>query len=133
MYEVKDALHMVSPLSSATPLCVSSHYVNNVLRFNAFGPAAVPAAEAGNDPMSRSTMPHPLPAILNHACLPNVSSVFFGDFVTTRALHPLPKGTQIMHQYVQGEVPYDARQAQLAKNGFVCTGGLCELDSAAGA
>ena len=133
MYEVKDALHMVSPLSSATPLCVSSHYVNNVLRFNAFGPAAVPAAEAGNDPMSRSTMPHPLPAILNHACLPNVSSVFFGDFVTTRALHPLPKGTQIMHQYVQGEVPYDARQAQLAKHGFVCTCGLCELDAADGA
>lgn len=111
---------------------VSAQYVDNVLRFNAFGPAAVPAAEAGNDPMSRSTMPHPLPAILNHACLPNVSSVFFGDFVTTRALHPLRKGTQIMHQYVQGEVPYDTRQAQLSKHGFVCACGLCELDAADG-
>ena len=77
-------------------------------------------------------MPHPLPAILNHACLPNVSSVFFGDFVTTRALHPLPKGTQIMHQYVQGELPYDARQAQLSKHGFICTCRLCALDVADG-
>ncbi|WFD23086.1 hypothetical protein MEQU1_001770 [Malassezia equina] len=107
---------------------VSTHYVNQVLRFNAFGPAAVPAAAAGQDPMSRSTMPHPLPAILNHACLPNVSSVFFGDFVATRALHPLPKGTQIMHQYVQGEVAYHTRQAQLSKHGFQCGCALCVMD-----
>lgn len=126
-------LHKPAIPDASEPVYVSAHYVNNVLRFNAFGPAAVPAAEAGNDPMSRSTMPHPLPAILNHACLPNVSSVFFGDFVTTRALHPLPKGTQIMHQYVQGEVPYDTRQAQLSKHGFVCTCRLCELDVADGA
>lgn len=110
------------------PPDVSSAYVNGVLRFNAFGPAATPAAASGNDPMSRSTMPHPLPAILNHACLPNVSSVFFGDFVTTRALHPLPKGTQIMHQYVQGELPYATRQSMLSKHGFTCRCGLCRLD-----
>lgn len=125
-------LHKPAASDVLEPVYVSAHYVNNVLRFNAFGPAAVPAAEAGNDPMSRSTMPHPLPAILNHACLPNVSSVFFGDFVTTRALHPLPKGTQIMHQYVQGELPYDARQAQLSKHGFICTCRLCALDVADG-
>ncbi|WFD46539.1 hypothetical protein GLX27_001176 [Malassezia furfur] len=107
---------------------VSAAYVNGVLRFNAFGPAATPAAASGNDPMSRSTMPHLLPAILNHACLPNVSSVFFGDMVTTRALHPLPRGTQIMHQYVQGELPYDTRQSLLAKHGFRCTCELCVLD-----
>ncbi|WFC97778.1 hypothetical protein MYAM1_000497 [Malassezia yamatoensis] len=112
---------------------VDALYVNGVLRFNAFGPAATPAAATGNDPMSRSTMPHPLPAILNHACLPNVSSVFFGDLVTTRALHPLPAGTQIMHQYVQGELPYDSRQSLLSKHGFQCSCGLCELDEHDGA
>ncbi|CCU97827.1 unnamed protein product [Malassezia sympodialis ATCC 42132] len=117
----KEAVHMRAPN-------VPAHYVNQVLRFNAFGPAAVPAAAAGQDPMSRSTMPHPLPAILNHACLPNVSSVFFGDFVATRALHPLRRGTQIMHQYVQGEVSYHARQAQLSKHGFQCGCALCRLD-----
>lgn len=130
-------MHTAPPLDAADAVRavrpnVSAHYVNNVLRFNAFGPAAVPAASAGLDPMSRSTMPHPLPAILNHACLPNVSSVFFGDFVATRALHPLPQGTQIMHQYVQGELAYDARQAQLSKHGFVCGCALCELDRADG-
>ncbi|KAL4400899.1 hypothetical protein ACI68E_002223 [Malassezia pachydermatis] len=123
--DAKQALEALRPTAA-------SHYVNNVLRFNAFGPAAVPAASAGDDPMSRSTMPHPLPAILNHACLPNVSSVFFGDFVATRALHPLPAGTQIMHQYVQGEVAYHTRQAQLSKHGFVCACGLCALDRADG-
>lgn len=115
-------------IASYTPPYVSSAYTNGVLRFNAFGPAATPAAASGNDPMSRSTMPHPLPAILNHACLPNVSSVFFGDMVTTRALHPLPKGTQIMHQYVQGELPYETRQSLLYKHGFQCACGLCRLD-----
>ncbi|WFD26827.1 hypothetical protein MNAN1_001816 [Malassezia nana] len=110
------------------PPNVSAHYVNQVLRFNAFGPAAVPAASAGQDPMARSTMPHPLPAILNHACLPNVSSVFFGDFVATRALHPLRRGTQIMHQYVQGEIPYHTRQTLLSKHGFRCSCALCEMD-----
>lgn len=119
--DAKAAVHMRAPN-------VSAHYVNQVLRFNAFGPAAVPAAAGGQDPMSRSTMPHPLPAILNHACLPNVSSVFFGDFVATRALHPLRRGTQIMHQYVQGEVPYHTRQAQLSKHGFQCGCALCGID-----
>jgi len=112
---------------------VSARYVNGVLRFNAFGPASTPAAASGRDPMARSTMPHPLPAILNHACLPNVSSVFFGDMVATRALHPLSRGTQIMHQYVQGEEPYQLRQMQLAKHGFTCACGLCVMDAADGA
>lgn len=119
--------------AGAAPPDVDAAYVNGVLRFNAFGPAATPAAASGNDPMARSTMPHPLPAILNHACLPNVSSVFFGDLVTTRALHPLPRGTQIMHQYVQGELPYETRQALLAKHGFACGCALCALDERDGA
>ncbi|WFD05782.1 hypothetical protein MVES1_001116 [Malassezia vespertilionis] len=114
-------------LEAATPH-VSSAYINGVLRFNAFGPAPMPAAASAGDPMANSTMPHPLPAILNHACLPTVSSVFLGDMVATRALHPLQKGTQIMHQYVQGELAYQTRQKLLAKHKFVCKCGLCERD-----
>ena len=123
------------PRAPADPLAappaeraVSARYVNGVLRFNAFGPAPTPAAASAGDPMARSTMPHPLPAILNHACVPNVSSVFFGDVVTTRALHPLPRGTEIVHQYVPGEVPYAARHAQLAKHEFHCGCALCQMD-----
>lgn len=129
--------HEAEPLAAIQaglhPPDIDAAYVNGVLRFNAFGPAAMPAAASGNDPMSRSTMPHPLPAILNHACLPNVSSVFFGDLVTTRALSPLPKGTEIVHQYVQGELPYATRQSLLSKHGFQCGCTLCTLDAADGA
>lgn len=116
-------------ISAATDVPVPARYVNGVLRFNAFGPAAVPGAQMQDDAMSRSTMPHPLPAILNHACLPNVSSVFFGDIVTTRALHPMKAGTEIMHQYVPGTLAYNKRQRMLSKHGFVCNCGLCALDA----
>lgn len=116
-------------INADTNLPVPARYVNGVLRFNAFGPAAVPGAQVHDDAMSRSTMPHPLPAILNHACLPNVSSVFFGDIVTTRALHPMKAGTEIMHQYVPGTLAYSKRQRMLSKHGFVCKCGLCVLDA----
>lgn len=116
---------------------IDSSYVDGVLRFNAFGPAANPGGKSSSassddaqpdSELTRSTMVHPLPAILNHACLPNVSSVFFGDIVTTRALHPLKKGTEIMHQYVKGEQPWLIRRSQLSKHGFKCDCGICVLD-----
>ncbi|CDS82309.1 uncharacterized protein SPSC_03128 [Sporisorium scitamineum] len=120
-------------LEGSTRPSIDSSYVDGVLRFNAFGPAANPggksSTEAAQDSeLTRSTMVHPLPAILNHACLPNVSSVFFGDIVTTRALHPLKKGTEIMHQYVKGEQPWLIRRSQLSKHGFKCGCGICVLD-----
>lgn len=126
-------------LEGASRPPIDSSYVDGVLRFNAFGPAAnpgdksssstTPSNDAPQDSeLSRSTMVHPLPAILNHACLPNVSSVFFGDIVTTRALHPLKKGTEIMHQYVKGEQPWLIRRSQLSKHGFKCSCGICLLD-----
>ncbi|PWY98477.1 hypothetical protein BCV70DRAFT_201787 [Testicularia cyperi] len=128
-------------LDGSVRASIDSSYVDGVLRFNAFGPAANPggkssstdaddasASAASASELSRSTMVHPLPAILNHACLPNVSSVFFGDIVTTRALHPLKKGTEIMHQYVKGEQPWLIRRSQLSKHGFKCSCGICQLD-----
>lgn len=121
-------------------LDVDAAYVDGVLRFNAFGPAQAPAsshshtrAEESQGELGRSTQPHPLPAILNHACLPNVSSVFFSDIVTTRALDVLPEGTEIVHQYVRGETPFPIRTAQLSKHGFECACPLCILDRADGA
>ncbi|SPO22068.1 uncharacterized protein UTRI_02070_B [Ustilago trichophora] len=121
-------------LHGANRPSINSSYVDGVLRFNAFGPAANPGGKSSSDDapqdseLTRSTMVHPLPAILNHACLPNVSSVFFGDIVTTRALHPLQKGTEIMHQYVKGEQPWLIRRSQLSKHGFKCGCGICVLD-----
>jgi hypothetical protein len=113
---------------------IDAAYIDGVLRFNAFGPAQSPARRSSANSvqdfgeLSKSTMPHPLPAILNHACLPNVASIFFSDIVTTRALMKLPKGTQIVHQYVRGEEPYAIRAAQLSKHGFECACQLCTLD-----
>lgn len=62
---------------------------------------------------SRSTQPHPLPAILNHSCLPNVSSVFLGDVVVTKALRDLQEGEEIGHEYVRGGVDYQVRTCAL--------------------
>lgn len=124
-------------LKGSTRPPIDSSYVDGVLRFNAFGPAANPGGKSSpseiddapqDSEFSRSTMVHPRPAILNHACLPNVSSVFFGDIVTTRALHSLKKGTEIMHQYVKGEQPWLIRRSQLSKHGFKCGCGICQLD-----
>lgn len=119
----------------APRLDIDAAYVDGVLRFNAFGPAQRPKRNIGTrfddedaGELSKSTMPHPLPAILNHACFPNVSSIFFSDIVTTRALTRLPKGTQIMHQYVRGEELYPLRANQLSKHGFQCECKLCVLD-----
>ncbi|MCO5613816.1 hypothetical protein L7F22_068094 [Adiantum nelumboides] len=113
-------------------------YIDGVLRFNAFGPAQAPDRKETSSSSSsevidfgelgKSTMPHPLPAILNHACLPNVSSIFFSDIVTTRSLIFMEKGTEIVHQYVRGEIPFAVRSAQLSKHGFECGCTLCSLD-----
>lgn len=112
---------------------VDAAYVDGVLRFNAFGPAQLPRrGKTGGGQLERSTMPHPLPAILNHACLPNVSSVFFSNIVTTRALCHLPIGTEIVHQYVKGEEPLAIRTANLSKHGFPCACVLCNLDRSDG-
>lgn len=120
---------------------VDAAYVDGVLRFNAFGPAQSPArskaqdtdaAEEPGSELSKSTMPHPLPAILNHACLPNVASIFFSDIVTTRAIAVLAPGTEIVHQYVRGEEPYAIRESQLSKHGFECACALCIADRADG-
>ncbi|CAO1625986.1 unnamed protein product [Parajaminaea phylloscopi] len=81
---------------------------------------------------TRSTQPHPLPAILNHSCLPNVSSVFLGDVVITRALRDLQQGEEIGHEYVRGGVDYATRQSTLSKHGFICACSLCDLDRADG-
>jgi len=111
---------------------IDAKYVDAVLRFNAFGPAQAPcrngkeSTQAGE--LERSTMPHPLLAILNHACYPNAISVFFSNIYTTRALCHLPVGTEIVHQYVKGEEPYAIRNANLSKHGFDCGCLLCRLD-----
>lgn len=135
---------------------INSLYVDEVLRHNAFGPGLVSRGDADDEghkpsdttsstrkwpralhrklthdppnPFSRSTQPHPLPAILNHSCLPNVSSIFLGDVVITKALRPLTAGEEISHEYVRGGTDYQTRQSLLSKHGFVCACCLCQLD-----
>ncbi|CAO1629020.1 unnamed protein product [Sympodiomycopsis kandeliae] len=137
---------------------INSLYVDEVLRHNAFGPGLVSRQSDSNsgpsqtcslagkwprslqtkldrDPpnaFQRSTQPHPLPAILNHSCLPNVSSIFLGDVVITKALRPLLAGEEITHEYVRGGTDYSTRQQLLSKHGFTCTCSLCKLDFADG-
>ena len=111
-------------------LDVDAAYVDGVLRFNAFGPAQAPSRKGPRSvgELEKSTMPHPFPAILNHACLPNVSSVFLSNIVTTRALCDMPAGSEIVHQYVRGEEALAIRSANLSKHGFECACKLCVFD-----
>ncbi|KAK0538284.1 hypothetical protein OC842_001347 [Tilletia horrida] len=140
---------------------VDAKYVDGVLQHNAFGPGrdvdvdlSVPipspdsrASAEANGPkrskrprrpppasadLARASMPHPLPAILNHRCIPNVSSVFLGSAILTRALIPLPHGTEIVHQYVSGERAFSIRSAHLSKHGFACACVLCVAERAEG-
>lgn len=134
-YPLRIALDLESDFDDIQRPDVDAGYVDAVLRFNAFGPASTPTrSDTGSSPgeLERSTMPHPLLAILNHACLPNATSVFFSNIYTTRALCHLPAGTEIVHQYVKGEEPLAIRSANLSKHGFQCACLLCRLDRADG-
>ncbi|KAK0569451.1 hypothetical protein OC861_000939 [Tilletia horrida] len=128
---------------------IDAKYVDGVLQHNAFGPgrdvdiedlddagdnqkSMTPRVAPASADLARASMPHPLPAILNHRCIPNVSSVFLGPIILTRALIPLPQNTEIVHQYVSGERPFSIRSAQLSKHGFECGCVLCELERAEG-
>jgi hypothetical protein len=135
-YPLRTEFDLASHFDDIPRLDVDAAYVDGVLRFNAFGPAYVRSKGQspllGAQELEKSTMSHPLPAILNHACLPNVSSIFFSNIVVTRALTNLPKGTEIVHQYVRGEESMIIRNANLSKHGFECGCALCVLDRADG-
>ncbi|CEH15546.1 Predicted histone tail methylase containing SET domain [Ceraceosorus bombacis] len=123
---------------------IDAAYVDGVLRFNAFGPSPPSACTRFSSNLSststsssqprrpledgRRTMPHPLPALLNHSCYPNVSTTFHGDVLLSRALRRLKAGTEVLHQYVQGEQAHAVRKAQLSKHDFQCACYLCNLD-----
>ncbi|KAE8195927.1 hypothetical protein CF328_g4288, partial [Tilletia controversa] len=134
---------------------IDARYLDGVLQHNAFGPGrdvdvdlGVPLVPltgdsvrskrgegkqkrkrrrppAASSDLARASMPLPLAAILNHACLPNVSSIFLGSSILITSLVPLCEGVELVHSYVSGERPLLVRRAQLGKHGFECGCGLC--------
>ncbi|UZJ51802.1 hypothetical protein CBS101457_001122 [Exobasidium rhododendri] len=135
-YPLRTSFDLESDLDHTQRADVDAAYIDGVLRFNAFGPARVrPKAQGpllGAQDSEKSTMSHPLPAIINHACLPNASSIFLSNIVITRALTNLATGTEVVHQYVRGEESVIIRSAKLSKHGFECACPLCIMDRADG-
>ncbi|KAE8226017.1 hypothetical protein CF319_g1318 [Tilletia indica] len=127
---------------------IDAKYIDGVLQYNAFGPGrdvdvdlSVPLVPSpspddgeatrkqktpvirrpppASSDLSRASIPHPLPAILNHACTPNVSSIFLSSTILTHALIPLPKGTEIAHPAEGGGVGRKRVEVKEGKMGAV--------------
>ncbi|KAF2093305.1 SET domain-containing protein [Rhizodiscina lignyota] len=70
-------------------------------------------------------------ALLNHDCRPNVLYRFDTDSLTHHghALHKIEPGEELLHTYIDTEMPYEQRQEVLLKNwGFSCKCSLCSQD-----
>ncbi|EPE34368.1 SET [Glarea lozoyensis ATCC 20868] len=62
----------------------------------------------------------------NHSCVPNCGRAFIGDFMTLRALHAIPAGTELTHQYSAPDAStLFRREAYLSNWDFDCTCRLC--------
>ncbi|KAG9228500.1 hypothetical protein BJ875DRAFT_526591 [Amylocarpus encephaloides] len=62
----------------------------------------------------------------NHSCVPNCGRAFIGDMMIVRALHALPKGTEITHQYIAPDASTLFRRKGFPTNwGFECACRLC--------
>ena len=76
---------------------------------------------------------YPAAALFNHACVPNVSTVFVGRTVHLRALRDVAAGTELCVSYVDLAQGVAARRAELQQGfGFLCACARC-TDEAAGA
>lgn len=76
---------------------------------------------------------YPAAALFNHACVPNVSTVFVGRTVHLRTLCAVPAGAELCVSYVDLAQDVAARRAELAQGfGFCCMCPRC-TDEAAGA
>lgn len=78
-----------------------------------------------------------LQAVLNHACVPNVSFVkrdedIDGRVVLTAARH-IRAGEELVHSYIDEGKPLEARTLELRNYGFECDCALCAAERAAGA
>ncbi|XP_062184417.1 histone-lysine N-methyltransferase ATXR2 [Phragmites australis] len=71
----------------------------------------------------------PLQSCMNHSCCPNAKA-FKRDadkdgHAVIIALRPIGKDDEITISYIDEDLPYDERQAQLADYGFTCTCSKC--------
>ncbi|KAJ1633675.1 hypothetical protein T492DRAFT_979073 [Pavlovales sp. CCMP2436] len=78
-----------------------------------------------------------LQAVLNHACVPNVSFVkrdedVDGRVVLTAGRH-IRAGEELVHSYIDEGQPLDTRTEELRNYGFVCDCQLCAIERASAA
>lgn len=74
-----------------------------------------------------------LPSYTNHSCIPNARRTFLGDMMILRAVVDMPKDTEILINYTDHNLRYEARQKILKTSWkFTCGCKLCEFQSAPG-
>lgn len=64
----------------------------------------------------------------NHACIPNVSRSFIGNFMIVRAAKDLASGEELTLEYVSAHLNEKERQKKLSSWGFICDCKLCHAD-----
>uniref|UniRef100_A0A0D9W9W8 SET domain-containing protein n=1 Tax=Leersia perrieri TaxID=77586 RepID=A0A0D9W9W8_9ORYZ len=72
----------------------------------------------------------PLQSCMNHSCCPNAKAYKRDEDTDGNAviiaLQPIKKDDEITMSYIDEDVPYEERQAQLADYGFICTCPRCQ-------
>uniref|UniRef100_A0A453D1P8 SET domain-containing protein n=1 Tax=Aegilops tauschii subsp. strangulata TaxID=200361 RepID=A0A453D1P8_AEGTS len=72
----------------------------------------------------------PLQSCMNHSCCPNAKAFKRDEdndgHAVIIALGPISKDEEITISYIDEELPYEERQAELADYGFTCTCSKCQ-------
>lgn len=72
----------------------------------------------------------PLQSCMNHSCRPNAKAFKRDEdkdgHAVIIALRPISKDEEITIAYIDEDLPYEERQAQLADYGFTCTCLKCQ-------
>ncbi|GAM18698.1 hypothetical protein SAMD00019534_018730 [Acytostelium subglobosum LB1] len=109
---------------------IGQELAKRITQFNAFTADDYENIQANT--MSKIVGLWPLPSLLNHSCIYNVSRFFIGDFMFIYSNSNLTAGQQLFSCYMDNGQEY-AERCETLKNGFSidkCSCQLCEWDRA---
>ncbi|GAB6022314.1 hypothetical protein CHUAL_006438 [Chamberlinius hualienensis] len=73
----------------------------------------------------------PLPARMNHSCVPNTSCQFYNDVMVLLAVKDILKGEELFLSYIPLGQPIAFRKTMLNNRGIICQCELCESEQIA--
>lgn len=110
-------------LSEIQEISEMSHHMHP-LAPNGYDPNA-----STDDEEARQTSLFPLGSSMCHQCMPNVYVSVWGNVMIVRALHDLPKDSELFSCATSGAAAYDERTVRLSLRGIVCRCDLCVADA----